>query len=85
MTAAYDSRRMRVARVKVIKGELSLGRGAEVWQEPDGNVSVAGPWEGVLIPSQEDLIGRAKALSISPLECLRRRLVLCPYVQVEVI
>lgn len=85
MTAAYDSRRLRVCRVKVIQGELSLDSGAEVWQEPNGDISVAGPWEGVLVPSQEDLTGRAKALGLSPLEHLRRRLLLCPYVEVEVI
>ena len=85
MTAMHDGRRLRVFRVKVIQGELSLDSGAEVWQEPGGNVAVAGPWDGVLVPSQEDLIGRAKSLGLSPLEYLRKRLLLCPYVQVEVV
>ena len=85
MTVACDNRRLRVFRVKVLGGEMSLDSGAEVWQEPNGNVSVAGPWDGVLVPSQEDLAGRARALGLSPLEHLRKRLLSCPYVQVEVI
>jgi hypothetical protein len=85
MMVAGDNRRLRVSRVKVLGGEMSLDKGAEVWQEPNGNVSVAGPWDGVLVPSQEDLAGRARALGISPLEHLRKRLLSCPYVQVEVI
>ena len=85
MTAMYDSRRLRVCRIKVVRGEMSSDSGAEVWQEPGGSISVAGPWEGVLVPSQEDLAGRAKSLGISPLEHLRRRLLLCPYVEVEVV
>lgn len=85
MTSLNDNRRLRIFRVRSLGGELSLDSGAEVWQEPGGNVSVAGPWEDVLIPSQEDLMGRAGSLGISPLEYLRRRLSQCPYTQVEVI
>ena len=85
MTSLNDSRRLRVFRIKTVKGELSLDSGAEVWQEPNGNILVAGPWDGVLVPSQEDLAGRARSLGVSPLEHLRKRLLVCPYVQVEVI
>ena len=85
MTSMGDNRRLRIFRVKAIKGELSLDSGAEVWQEASGNVLVAGPWDGVLVPSQEDLAGRARALGLSPLEHLRKRLLSCPYIQVEII
>lgn len=84
MGSVNDTRRLRIYRIRAMKGELSVEQGADAWQERDGRVSVSGAWDGLLVPDQEDLATLAELSGVSPLEALRVRLLESPCVRVEV-
>lgn len=84
MPSIGDLRRLRVSHVKMINGEMAKEHSCDAWQNANGTIGVTGTWEGVLVPSQEDLQLRASRYFISPLELLRQRLVACPGMIVEV-
>lgn len=83
MKAIADLRRLRVYRVKSVKGEFALESAADIWQEQDGNVKISGLWDGAIFKSQEDLRLLAKAASLSPLEFARQELLRSPGIVVE--
>jgi hypothetical protein len=86
MSAAInDTRRFRIFRVKSSGGEMEAEPSSDIWQDPSGRVIVSGIWEGILFPSQEDLSLQATALSVSPLEYARQRLLRSPFVRIEVL
>jgi hypothetical protein len=78
-----DKRRLRVYQVMSDGGELSLGAGAECWQDDMGAIKGLGLWYDVLVPAPADLEAQARSLGISTLEWLRRRLVAMSYIKVE--
>lgn len=85
MTAISDERRLRIYRIVSVGGELKREEAADIWQDKDGNVVVSGLWDNGLIASQEDLSIQAAAVSLSPLEYLRLRLLPQVAVAVEVV
>lgn len=85
MSAISDTRRLRVYRAKIVRGEILMETGCDAWQTLDGKIVVTSVWEGLLVPSQEDLEIEARALIMSPLELLRQKLACCPGLSVEVL
>jgi hypothetical protein len=84
MPAISDTRRLRIFRAKLVRGEMILDQGCDAWQTLDGKIAVSSVWEGLLVPSQEDLEIKAREMLVSPLELLRQKLACCPGVSVEV-
>lgn len=85
MKTIPDIRRLRVYQVSVANGIPVSSSAADVLQGDDGEVFVAGLWNGVLPLMPEDMQIRASRVGISPLEWLRLRLLSSPFVEVEVI
>lgn len=79
-----DTRRLRIHQIRSAKGELDLVQAADVWQDPMGKILTSGLWDGVLVPSQEDLDLLAKEAGVSALEMLRQRLLTSATVVVEI-
>jgi len=80
-----DTRRLRIYRVTVTDGELSLQQGSECWQDQDGAILSTGLWSDLLASQPEDLAAQAKVKNISSLEWLRRKLEMSTYLRVEVV
>jgi hypothetical protein len=79
-----DNRRLRIFMMNMINGRPTPDVAADAWQQSDGSVMVSGLW-GDLVPfSQEDHMLMAQEMGISSLEWLRRRLMTCPAVKVEI-
>lgn len=85
MRIISDNRRLRVLRLRCVSGEMVSEQGSDIWQNPDGEITCSGNWEGLIAPAREDLEMIATGMNLSPLEFLRMRLLSCASVQVEVI
>lgn len=83
MPPRSDPRRLRLYRIDIVDSGFVEGPGADVWME-DGRLKTSGLWEGFVPSSAEDVEIQAKALSVSPIEWLRRKLSGCSFVRVEV-
>ena len=80
-----DRRRLRVTQIRLVSGEMKASHAAEVRQMDDGMVDVAGLWDGVVPLSPEEMKIRAERVGMSSLEWFRRRLLLSPLIEVEVV
>ena len=79
-----DNRRIRIFMINMIDGRPTAESAADAWQQADGSVVVSGLWSDLVPFSQEDHMLMAQAMGISSLEWLRRRLVTCPAVKMEI-
>lgn len=78
-----DDRRLRLFRALTRHGAIEKELAAEISQEKDGVIRITGLWKDSFDPSPEDLKLSADFLSLSPLERLRLRLLLCSGLVVE--
>lgn len=85
MSPRSEVRRLRVYRVDISGSELSSSASADIWQDEEGRLRVSGLWEGLVPSATEDIEIQARAIGISPVEWLKRRLMQCSFVRVEVI
>lgn len=79
-----DNRRLRIFMVKMVDGIPTPDSAADAWQQADGSVVVSGLWRDLVPFSQEDHMLMAQEMGISSLEWLRRRLMTCPAVKMEI-
>ena len=84
MQALNDKRRLRLHRVKTVRGEVVAEPGADIWQDQDGHLRTSGIWAGLVPFGSEDIEVQARRRAISPLEWMRLRLLSCSGVRVEV-
>ena len=72
-------------RIKVSDGEIVSDLSGDIWESEEGKLKTSGIWSGLVPASSEDVQIQAKRLGITALEWMRRRLLLCSGVRVEVV
>jgi len=85
MPAFSDRRRLRIYQLKTAGSEVIADIAADIWQDEEGKIRTSGLWDGLLPMSTEDIEIQARKQSISPLEWMRKRLLLCSVVRMEVV
>jgi hypothetical protein len=80
-----DHRRIKIYRIVCRDHQLNLDEGAEVYQDAKtGKLCGHGIWWDLLVPNQSDLEIQAKNKNISPLEWLKQKMEVIPYLKVEI-
>jgi hypothetical protein len=79
-----DNRRLRISMINMVNGDMVSTHAADAWQEADGTLSVSGIWSDLIPASKEDHVLMAEAAGVSSLEWLRRRLLTCPMIAMEI-
>lgn len=85
MPTSKNFRRLRVFRLKMSGGEFVVDASADIWQDEEGRLVTSGIWERLVPVSPADVGLRAKAMGLSSLEWMHRKLLCCSVVRVEVI
>jgi len=79
-----DNRKIRISTFSIVKGVPTASHVAEAWQEGE-HLVVSGLWDDLMPYPMEDHDLMANDAGVSSLEWLRQRLLVQPFISLEVI